>query len=494
MVERVTLLRGVRGSKSDAPLLLALVWGLSGFLISAVLHDPESWPATLGVVMITQAFAGGIAWVRLGASRTAVLPDFLTIFLTFQVINKTLTFLNLVVRGSGVEGVRSIGVGFEELTPLTNVFRWQAEWIFLAGTVLFTIGWLLVERRRPLLISFEPAPKTLWRAFFWSLAIYTLISWSGIAVGMLASLLKLFSLGALAVLLGGNSRYALGRDQSWLTVAAMVPLLFLALQSGVKGEFALVALPILLPILKKITALRLLGVAGFIAIVVLIVFPISEEARLANWESYGGTEKAGTVELLSRVNEKWDQQGVTATAVDGTFSWLARGSTADIGGLVMQIADRDGHLGPELIKGLLYIFVPRLLWPEKPSSTPGAWFTWYLGHAPSPESATSATATMLPTEIYWMFGGWGVLVGMTLLGVLYALIWKALHGMSKRSPIAQLALFAFVVRAANLESTHSLYAIAEPVTFFVYVMLLVTVSRLMLSPSPSAARLKGVRF
>lgn len=475
-------------------MLVAFVWGFAGFLISAVLYDPESWPATVGVVMITQAFAGGIAWVRLGASRNAVLPDFLTIFLTFQVINKTLTFLNLLVRGSGIEGVRSIGVGFEELTPLTNVFRWQAEWVFLAGTVLFTIGWLLVERRRPLFIFFDPAPKTLWRAFFLSLAIYVLISWSGIAVGMLATLLRLFSLGALAVLFAGNSRFALGRDQSWLTLAALAPFLFLALQSGVKGEFALVALPILLPILRRMTALRLLAVASFIAIVVLIVFPISEEARLANWASYGGNENAGTAELLSRVKRKWDQEGIITTAVDGAFSWLARGSTADIGGLVMQIADRDGHLGPELIKGLLYIFVPRVLWPEKPSFTPGAWFTWYLGHAPSPEAATSATATMLPTEIFWMFGWLGVLIGMILLGGLYALIWKALNGMSMRSLIAQLALFAFVIRAANLESSHSLYAVAEPVTFFVYVMIMITVQKLMASPSKPAISRKGLRF
>lgn len=45
----------------------------------------------------------------------------------------------------------------------------------------------------------------------------------------------------------------------------------------------------------------------------------------------------------------------------------------------MQLAERDGFIGAVLIEGLSSIFVPRFLWPEKPSYMPGAWFTWYLG-------------------------------------------------------------------------------------------------------------------
>ncbi|MDS4020246.1 MAG: hypothetical protein RKR03_07015 [Candidatus Competibacter sp.] len=451
--------------------LWGLIWGGMGLVLALVVYAPTEWPATAGVLMMTQAFAVAVMWPRLRASQQAVLPDFLTIFLLFQTINKSLTLLNLLVRAAGVEDVRTIAIGFDFLTDLPNFYRWQAEWVFLAGTVFFTLGWLLIERRRPLFVWIEPSPRFLWHGFFASIGLYILLNKLGLApaVGMLSGLLKLFAIGALAVLLGGKSHYGLGRKKSWLPILALLPLYYLSLQSGVKGEFALISMPILLPIFRRLTPPRLLGLSGFLAVVVLVVFPISQEARKANWESYRGSENLDTIELLARVENRWAFDGVFTTAVDSSTKWLARGASADIGGLVMQIADQDGHIGAFLIKDLLYIFIPRFLWPGKPRFMPGAWFTWYLGGASSPEAASSATAMMLPTEMYWMYGWVGVVVGMILLGLLYAWCWKMLIKLSTSSLIGLLALFAYVIRAGNLESTHSLYAIAEPITFLVYI-------------------------
>ncbi len=83
--------------------------------------------------------------------------------------------------------------------------------------------------------------------------------------------------------------------------------------------------------------------------------------------------------------------------------------------------------------------------------------------------ATSSTAMMLPTELYWMFGWLGVLFGMTMLGILYAWCWKFLLTNSAWGALPSAALFAFVVRAVNLEESHALYANAEPITLVVYV-------------------------
>lgn len=448
-----------------------IVWGGIGLMLALVMYEPTEWQATVGVLMMTQAFAAAVMWPRLRASQQAILPDFLTIFLLFQTINKSLTVLNLLVRVAGVQDVGTIAVGFDFLTDLTNFYRWQAEWVFFAGTVFFTAGWLWIERRRSLFVWTEPSPRFLWQGFIASIGLYVLLNKLGLApaAGMLSGLLKLFAIGALAVLLGGNSQYGLGRKKSWLPILALLPLYYLSLQSGVKGEFLLISMPILLPIFRRLTPPRLLGLSGFLAVVVLVVFPISYEARNANWQSHGGNENLTTIELLARVENHWASDGILTTAIDSSMSWVARGASADIGGLVMQIADRDGHIGGLLIKDLVYIFIPRFLWPGKRRFMPGAWFTWYLGQASSPETATSATAMMLPTEMYWMYGWAGVFVGMTLLGLLYAWCWKNLIKLSASSLIGLLALFAYVIRAGNLEGTHSLYAIAEPITFLVYI-------------------------
>lgn len=461
-----------RSRKIGAAYLGGFVWGGIGLMLALVVYQPTEWQATVGVLMMTQAFAAAVMVPRLRASRQAVLPDFLTIFMLFQTVNKTLTLLNLLVRAAGVEEVSTIADGFGLLTESTNFYRWQAEWVFLAGTAFFTLGWLSIERRRPLFVRIEPSPRFLWQGFLLSIALYVALDRLGLAqaAGMLSGLLKLFALGALAVLLGGNSQYSLGRKRSWLPIVALLPLFYLSLQSGVKGEFALISMPILLPIFRRLTPTRLLGLSGFLAIVVLVIFPISMEARHANWESFRGSENLGTIELLQHVGDRWGTDGILPTALDGSAKWLARGASADIGGLVMQIADRDGHIGGLLIQDLKYIFIPRFLWASKPDFKPGAWFTWYLGKASSPDAASSATAMMLPTEMYWMYGWGGVVVGMTSLGLLYAWCWKVLITLSATSFIGLMALFAYVIRAGNLESTHSLYAIAEPITFLVYIL------------------------
>ena len=422
--------------------------------------------------MMTQGFSLGLVLPRLRASKSASIPDFLTIFFLFQILNKTLTILNLLVRAAGVQDIDTIALGFGFLTEPTNFYRWQAEWVFFIGTVCFTGGWLVFERRRPLFVWIEPPPKILWEGFGVSILLSTLLKITGMAgnVGMLAELLRLLPIGALSVLSGGRSQYGFGQKKAWVVLMALLPLYFLSLQSGVKGEFFLVSMPLLLPIVRRMSPVRLIGLLVFIMAMVLVVFPISVEIRYANWGPVESRENIGTVEIFSRLGNKWARDGILEVAMESSAKWLARGASADIGGLVMQIADRDGHIGPILIDGLQYVFVPRLLWPDKPRFIPGGWFTWYLGQAPSPEEAGTSTAMMLPTEIYWMFDWAGVFIGMTLIGGLYAWCWKKLINFSSSSLIALLALFAFVMRAGTLEGTHSLYAIAEPIIYLVYVL------------------------
>src|ERR1019366_10709114 len=78
----------------------------------------------------------------------------------------------------------------------------------------------------------------------------------GASAGMIEELLHSFAIGGLAVLLGGRGPYAMGRRKSWLALAGPPPFLVLALRSGMKGEVAIVMLPILLPIFRRMTVLR----------------------------------------------------------------------------------------------------------------------------------------------------------------------------------------------------------------------------------------------
>lgn len=461
--------------------IIALPWAIVGLVLAAV-YATSDWQATAGVLMISQAFTGRLVWSRFSRLQLAILPDFLSLLLLYQLGTKTLTLLGIVVRAGGT----SSGIIGETLSLVDIVeleYQFQAELIFLLATMVFTGVWRLQEGNQTLALLHEPSTKVAWTAYFISLfTVYILtILGLGSGLGLVEELLHLFSIGALAVLINGTSVYGLGRSRSWLIFLALIPLLISALQSGMKAEVGLVFFPILLPIIQRASLKRFALAGFFLLFVVLFVFPFSEAWREANWQGGLSSNKWTIGEVASDVTDLWERRGLVETAQVSTSKWLMRGSSAQQGGLVMKMAEQNSLIGPVLIQGLATIFVPRFLWPNKPTYAPGAWFTWYLGQAESPETATTSTAMMLPTELYWMFGLLGVICGMSLIAVLNFRVWQRLLRESSTGVIPTFALFAMIARASGLEEIHTIYAISSPIILIVYVIVLDRFMRVILS-------------
>lgn len=450
--------------------LLAFLWAFIGLML-AIVYLSTDWLAVVGILMINQAFCGAIAWDRFRKTPTAVLPDFLTLYLFLQFINKSLTALGRVVLGNE----QSAGKIGEHLSSLSTryvplEYMYQAEFIFLLATLIFTSIWCLLEKRKIQAIRQEPTPKVIWSVYVFSFAIYLILNATNFAasLGLISTLMWSFSIGSIAVLLGGRSNYALGAKQSLLPIIALLPLYSIALRSGMKSEVAIVSLPMLLPVIRNISLRGSLILSGFIGFTVLFIFPFSNAWRSANWL---GTENAGLFVVMNHVFADWEQDGIFATAGTSLAQWLSRGSSSDQGGLVMQLAEQDPLIGTVLIEGLVTIFIPRFLWPDKPVYTPGAWFTWYLGYADSPETATTSTAMMLSTELYWTFGIFGVIVGMALLAVLYFYTWRYLVQRSTRGLASLMACFYLLAGLYNFESGSVIGTISSPIILLVYVIL-----------------------
>ena len=458
-----------RRAKPPPVWAFGLLWAAAGLLV-VLLHSEYEWEATAGVLMIAQAFSGTLVWYRFHALRLAVLPDFLTLVLFNHLIAKTLGLLGVLVNSMN-DSTLTVAHELARLGTVAPEYQFQAELVFLLAIVIFTAIWKVQEGKKLLAMWAEPPSKAIWATYAVGLIGYLslLVTGLGVGLGMIQELLRMFALGAVAVLLAGTSPYALGRPKALLAILALMPLFLLALKSGMKAEIGLVALPILLPVFRRITALRVASMAGFLLFVVLFIFPFSQAWREANWYQRAESQKVDVAEVSSRVVAMWEQNGLLETAEVSTARWLSRGSTADSGGLVMQLADRDGSIGPVLIEGLVTIFVPRFLWPDKPTYTPGAWFTWYLGYATSPETATTSTAMMLPTELYWMFGLAGVVLGMALLSVIYFNVWRFMLKKSKTSIIFSVAPFAMLGRS-GMEEVHTIYAVSSPIILAVYVL------------------------
>src|SRR3981189_1813213 len=74
-------------------------WGLIGVSL-ALLYGPSEWQATVGVLMLFQAFCGVLTWHRFRLTRDAVLPDFLTVMLFGLFITKAVSTLGLIARAN----------------------------------------------------------------------------------------------------------------------------------------------------------------------------------------------------------------------------------------------------------------------------------------------------------------------------------------------------------------------------------------------------------
>lgn len=91
---------------------------------------------------------------------------------------------------------------------------------------------------------------------------------------------------------------------------------------------------------------------------------------------------------------------------------------------IVQDVKLQGFQHGETLSNIVYTFVPRIAWPDKPSMAHSLWFSAYIGLAGSPEAANTATAMTAPGELYLNFGVPGIVVGMLVIGAMYGGLFK----------------------------------------------------------------------
>ena len=110
-----------------------------------------------------------------------------------------------------------------------------------------------------------------------------------------------------------------------------------------------------------------------------------------------------------------------------------------------------------------YAFIPRLVWPDKPNVTRGAWFTNFLGFSKTEERATTSTGMTATGELYWNFGIYGVVAGMFAIGCLLSGILWRLAGTDPTGSTVRMMLY--------LTITLNMNNMPEAVTIFVGIVI-----------------------
>lgn len=137
--------------------------------------------------------------------------------------------------------------------------------------------------------------------------------------------------------------------------------------------------------------------------------------------------------------------------------FLERAFDATATACIHSEVERAGHMYGEGMDYLVYAFIPRALWPDKPTVTRGAWFSEYLGQARSEETATTSLGQTAPGELYWNFGWPGVLLGMSLLGVVCGKLWKLATPFAERDSLRLLLYFGITFQVTNMAEAGSAF-------------------------------------
>lgn len=96
---------------------------------------------------------------------------------------------------------------------------------------------------------------------------------------------------------------------------------------------------------------------------------------------------------------------------------------------VVRIVEEDGYYRGRTLAYWKYIWIPRILWRNKPKTATGAWFAHRLDNTyqrKEYQGTHSWSANMtIPGELYLNFGWGGASLGSLLIGYFAALLWRA---------------------------------------------------------------------
>jgi hypothetical protein len=137
----------------------------------------------------------------------------------------------------------------------------------------------------------------------------------------------------------------------------------------------------------------------------------------------------------------------------GFVSLLARLSTFNQLSQVVRIAHEEGYYNGETLEYLVYVFIPRMVWAEKPVIAPGQWFAEKIGRGWRWEDSrySNAVNMTIPGELYLNYGWLGTVAGLSLLSFLYFVFWESAgYYREEYNPLGR--AFAFVLLAQALFS------------------------------------------
>lgn len=225
------------------------------------------------------------------------------------------------------------------------------------------------------------------------------------------------------------------------------------LNSGSKAYLMFSFLPFLWLFLRDAKLRRFVPALsiGMVALYFSVIAPVVMASRSGNVDN---RESA-----MTRIMRTYSRGGYEddAGADKQLPKYLERAFDATATACIYGEVQRTGFMYGDGLDYMIYAFVPRIFWPDKPTVTRGAWFSEYLGQARTEESATTSLGQSAAGELYWNFGWPGIIMGMTFLGAVIGKLWKLATPFAERHSMRLLLYFWVTFQITNMAEAGSVF-------------------------------------
>lgn len=290
----------------------------------------------------------------------------------------------------------------------------------------------------------------------------------------------LVALGAASVLVLPSLWAKSPIQRLFLSFVLSVPFVLASLGTGMKSQILIATLPVALNAWTyfRSTAIRLLLVVVTFTVVAIVTSYVGY-FREQVWHKKREASASQVLEEFAEDAER-DPAGTLTTGLD---SFVARSNMTFARAWGVTLADEQQR-EPELVLApLLYLFVPRVFWPEKPANEQGQDYTVLVFGVD-----TSSTAVGLFTGFYLAAGWLCVVAGTLLVGASTAAGQVAARRLGGKV-LESTYVIVLMPSLMTFSDSWPVAVIAEPLFAFVYLYLIYLPLRL-ISPKPNTTAAK----
>lgn len=199
----------------------------------------------------------------------------------------------------------------------------------------------------------------------------------------------------------------------------------------------------------------LVAVVAGVAMIVALK-GVTDEFRREVW--FGG-QSQNTFQRLDLIGDllaaRFAEAGLHGVVTGGASTVASRSLTLDLfADVVRRTPDEIPYWGGASMVSLAGMLVPRILWPTKPEKRIGQDFGHRYSYLASSDLRTSLNLPWL-VEFYANFGAIGVVLGMSMVGSLYATLMRHFNAIGQ-APEWSLLGMTVLVPLFNIESDFSL--------------------------------------